>query len=65
MIGLVMLIYVIIKCWYWMSSMIILRQGSFHQTRLDAGKMTTGGKAVPYKAEKLEFDLVQDVFKGR
>ena len=54
LVGLVMLSYVTLKVWSWLTTMIPQRQASFQATRLAAGKVATAGMPVPYQPPKLQ-----------
>ena len=49
LIGIVMFMYVLLKVWVWLNTMIVGRQASFQQTRLAAGQQASAGTPVPYQ----------------
>lgn len=44
-----MFVYVVMRVWVWLDTMIVQRQGSFQSTRLAAGQIATAGEPVPYQ----------------
>ncbi|MCI0529740.1 MAG: hypothetical protein L0Y56_20045 [Nitrospira sp.] len=47
--GVVMFLYVTLNVWFWFNQMLMERQKSFQDTRLDAGQRETAGLLVPYE----------------